>query len=534
MRYISLFYLFLFTMFAPIAGAASAYLPIGGNSHLITDEITDGLSAIDLFGKGVSLTYDDFILLPGQIRFASDEVSLETQLTRRIRLKTPYVSSPMDTVTETKMAIQMALMGGIGIIHYNNSIAEQADMVRIVKRFENGFILDPIVLSDTDTVGDAIHITKQMGFSGFPVTDSGKMYGKLVGIVTKRDIDFVPDLSTPISQVMTRDVITAFEGTSLEEARQILIESKKSLLPIVNQEGNLIALISRKDMKNNKAFPLASKSKDMQLLVGAAVGTRIEDRERVATLSDAGVDVIVIDSSQGDSTYQIDMIRFIKENYPHIEVIGGNVVTMSQAVHLIEAGVDGLRIGMGSGSICITQEMLAVGRGQATSVFQVAKIAHEYGVPVIADGGIRNSGHIFRALALGADTVMMGSMLAGTEESPGDYFMEGGVRMKKYRGMGSLEAMKKNSAERYLNDKNAVKFAQGVSGTVADKGSIKNLLPFLSEALRHSMQDVGAASLQQLAYYRENEALRFEWRTSAAQGEGKVHSLHSYEQPVHP
>lgn len=494
--------------------------------------LADGLSAAALFGRGVSLTYDDFILLPGHINFASDEVSLETQLTRNIRLKTPFVSSPMDTVTETKMAIAMALMGGIGIIHYNNSIEEQANMVRVVKRFENGFILDPIVLSASDTILDVINITKQMGFSGFPVTDNGKMHGKLVGIVTKRDIDFVSDLSTPVSQVMTTEVITAFAGSSLEEARNILIKSKKSLLPLINQKKELVALISRKDMKNNKAFPLASKGKDMHLLVGAAIGTRQEDRERLAALSEAGVDVIVIDSSQGDSTYQIEMIRFIKHNYPHIEVIGGNVVAMRQAEHLIEAGVDGLRIGMGSGSICITQEMMAVGRGQATSVFQVASCAHKHGIPVIADGGLRNSGYIFRALALGADTVMMGSMLAGTEEAPGDFFMEKGVRMKKYRGMGSLEAMQIKSAERYLNDSNAIKIPQGVVGVVADKGSIKNLLPFLAEALRHAMQEVGASSLEQLAIQRESGDLRFEWRTAAAQGEGKVHSLYSFEKPA--
>jgi IMP dehydrogenase len=517
---------FLISTVVPFA-AMSSYLPIEGQG------MTDGLSASMLFGRGVSLTYDDFILLPGHIDFASDQVSLETALTRNIRLKAPYVSSPMDTVTEAKMAIEMALMGGIGIIHYNNSIAEQADMVRVVKRFENGFILDPIVLSASDAVGDVVNITKRMGFSGFPVTDNGKMGGKLVGIVTKRDIDFVSD-TVPVSMVMTKDVITAFEGASLEEAREILIQSKKSLLPIVNEEGDLVALISRKDMKNNKDFPLASKSKDMHLLVGAAVGTRQEDRERVSALNDAGVDVIVIDSSQGDSIYQIDMIRHIKENYPHIEVIGGNVVTVSQAESLIGAGVDGLRIGMGSGSICITQEMLAVGRGQATGVFQVAKTAHQYGVPVIADGGIRNSGHIFRALALGADTVMMGSMLAGTEEAPGDYFFEGGVRMKKYRGMGSLEAMAKNSGQRYLNDSKAVKFPQGVAGAVADKGSVRNILPFLSEALRHSMQDVGASSLEQLELFRESERLRFEWRTAAAQGEGKVHSVYSYEKPALP
>ncbi|HSX04219.1 MAG TPA: IMP dehydrogenase [Rhabdochlamydiaceae bacterium] len=497
-----------------------------------THSFEDGLSAASLFGRGVSLTYDDFILLPGHIDFAADEVSVKTSLTRNIQLSLPFVSSPMDTVTEAKMAIEMAQSGGIGIVHYNNTIEQQANLVRSVKRFENGFILNPIVLSKDQTIADVIRITSEMGFSSFPVTENGKMHSPLLGIVTKRDIDFVSDTSIAVSEVMTKKVITALEDSSLEQAREILIESKKSLLPIVNDKNQLVALISRKDMKNSKTFPLSSKDKNMHLLVGAAIGTREEDKARVKALSEASVDVIVIDSSQGDSIYQIAMIRHIKENYPHIDIIGGNVVTVAQAKSLIEAGVDGLRIGMGSGSICITQEVMAVGRGQATSIYQVAKIAHAYGIPVIADGGIRNPGHIFRALSLGADTVMMGGMLAGTEEAPGEYFFRDGIRMKKYRGMGSMEAMLKNSSQRYFNDKNAIKIPQGVSGEVVDKGSIKTLLPFLAEALRHSMQDVGAESIEQLGAYRENGTLRFEWRTAAAQGEGKVHSLYSYDKAL--
>ena len=400
--------------------------------------IVDGLSASNLFGKGVSLTYDDFILLPSHIDFAAEEVSLETSLTRNFRLKVPFVSSPMDTVTEAKMAITMALMGGIGIIHYNNTISEQADIVRSVKRYENGFILNPFVLSPSSPIEEMIEMTRQMGFSGFPITDNGKMRGKLLGIATKRDIDFVTDTSKEILEVMTKNVISAPEGCSLEEAREILIKSKKSLLPIINGQGELVALISRKDMRQSKMSPLASKGKDMRLLVGAAIGTREEDKERLAALAQAGVDVIVIDSAQGDSSYQIEMVRHLKKNYPYIDVIGGNVVTVAKAKHLIDAGVDGLRVGMGSGSICITQEVMAVGRGQATGIFQVAKIAHDAGIPIIADGGIRNSGHILRALALGADTVMMGSMLAGSEEAPGEYFFKDGMRDEKIPGDGFI------------------------------------------------------------------------------------------------
>lgn len=523
--------------------ALAFLVPICGNSQMLAlreefsdhqheESLTDGLTAANLFGKGVSLTYDDFILLPAHIDFAVDEVSLETSLTRNIRLKLPFVSSPMDTVTETKMAIGMALVGGIGIVHYNNTIAEQAEIVRSVKRYENGFILDPYVFGPSNTIEEMAAVMKQVGFSGFPITDTGNMRGKLLGIATKRDIDFITDTSMKLSDAMTKHVITAPEGCSLEEARKILIRSKKSLLPIVNKEGELVALISRKDMSQNKIFPMASKGKDMHLLVGAAVGTRKEDRERVRALAQAGVDVLVIDSAQGDSSFQIEMVRYIKTNYPHIEVIGGNVVTVNQAKNLIDAGVDGLRVGMGSGSICITQEMMAVGRGQATGIYQVAKYAHERGVPVIADGGIRNSGHILRALTLGADMVMMGSMLAGSEEAPGDYFLQDGVRVKRYRGMGSLEAMAKNAAQRYLNDTSVIKIPQGVSGTVIDKGSIKTLLPFLAQAVKHGMQDIGVTSLKHLAAARESGALRFEWRTVAAQGEGKVHSIHSYENPL--
>lgn len=523
----------MFTRFLLLLGltCSLAASPLSFLSNRAQTRSDDGLSADELFGQGASLTYDDFILLPGYIDFSVSDVSLETALTKRIRLKLPYVSSPMDTVTETKMAIEMALMGGIGIIHYNNTIEEQAAMVRAVKRFENGFILSPVVLAPHHTIGEVLEITATLGFSGFPVTDTGTMRGKLLGIITKRDIDFVSDLSLPIREIMTQDVVTGPEDCSLEEARTLLQSSKKSLLPIVNAERELVALIARKDMKNTKEFPLASTDKEMHLLVGAAVGTRPEEKERVAALVAAGVDVIVVDSSQGNSIYQLAMIHHIKRHYPHVDVIGGNVVTTAQARRLIDAGVDALRVGMGSGSICITQEMLAVGRGQATSVYQVAKCAHQHGVPVIADGGIRNSGHVFRALALGCDAVMMGSMLAGTEETPGEYFFKDGARMKRYRGMGSLESMKARSGQRYLIANHAIKVPQGVSGTVIDKGSVRSLLPFLTEAVKHSMQDVGACALGRLASLREQGELRFEWRTASAQSEGKVHSLYSFDNP---
>ncbi|KAG6416382.1 hypothetical protein SASPL_123811 [Salvia splendens] len=495
--------------------------------------IDDGFPATRLFNQGYSYTYDDVIFLPHYIDFPTDAVSLSTKLSRRVALAIPCVSSPMDTVTESSMATAMASLGGIGIVHYNTSTSNQASLIRQAKSHNIPFSYEIIFRSPSDSILSADE------FCSAPcifVTESGSRRSKFLGFVKKSDWDKLDDKEARVSEYMTKSSITLPTSYSFEDVAGYLAKDNTEFVPLARDNGEgveeIVNLVTGEDVERIKGFPklgLPSLASDGSFLVGAAVGTRESDKERLEHLVKAGINVVVLDSSQGNSIYQIEMIKHVKNKYPELDVIGGNVVTAYQAQNLIQSGVDGLRVGMGSGSICTTQEVCAVGRGQATAVYKVASIAAASSVPVIADGGISNSGHIVKALTLGASTVMMGSFLAGSNEAPGIYEYQGGRRVKKYRGMGSLEAMTKGSDSRYLGDTAKLKIAQGVVGAVADKGSVLKFIPYTMQAVKQGFQDLGASSLQSANDLLQSGVLRLEVRTGAAQVEGGIHGLVSYE-----
>ncbi|XP_061336731.1 inosine-5'-monophosphate dehydrogenase-like [Gastrolobium bilobum] len=491
--------------------------------------IEDGFTAEKLFNQGFSYTYDDVIFLPHYIDFAADAVDLSTNLTRNLRLSTPLVASPMDTVSEAAMAVSMAALGGIAIVHSNTTPSRQASCVRAAKSHRVPIVSDPVFCSPSAAIESGEN------FSDSPfilVTESGNAKSKLLGYVSRADWANQNDKGTRVSDYMAKVPVALTWDADLARIEEELREKEANSAALV-RDGEVVDMVMKEDVERVKGYPrlpaVGSVGADGEWMVGAAIGTREEDKERLEHLVKAGVNVVVLDSSQGNSVYQLDMIKYVKKVYPELDVIGGNVVTMYQAENLIQAGVDGLRVGMGSGSICTTQEVCAVGRGQATAVYKVSSIAYKSGVPVIADGGISNSGHIVKALSLGASTVMMGSFLAGSTEAPGAYEYQNGQRVKKYRGMGSLEAMTKGSDARYLGDTAKLKIAQGVVGAVKDKGSVLKFIPYTLQAVKQGFQDIGASSLQSAHDLLRSRVTRLEVRTGAAQVEGGVHGLVSYE-----
>ena len=467
-----------------------------------------------------ALTYDDVLLLPAYSEVLPREVSTSSRLTRNIWLNIPIVSAAMDTVTEADLAIALAQEGGIGIIHKNMSIAQQAAQVRKVKRSESGMIIDPVTLKNNATLGDAQRIMKEFKIGGIPVIDND---GRLVGILTNRDLRFQKQTARPVNEIMTKDnLITAKEGISMEEAESILQEFKIEKLPIIDQNGKLIGLITYKDILKRKSHPLASKDSLGRLRVGAAVGVTPDLLDRVQALVQVGVDVISIDTAHGHSKGVIDALKSVKKAFPTLDVIVGNIATGEAAVALAEAGADAVKVGVGPGSICTTRIIAGVGMPQLTAVYEAAKALQKYDVPVIADGGIRYSGDVAKAIAGGASTVMIGSLLAGTDEAPGEMIILEGRKFKSYRGMGSLEAMEDGSKDRYFQDaEDDIKklVPEGIVGRVPFKGSVTEILYQMVGGLKAGMGYCGASSIEAM------QQAKFVKITSAGVKESHPHDV---------
>jgi IMP dehydrogenase len=467
-----------------------------------------------------ALTYDDVLLLPAYSEVLPRDTSTAAQLTRRIRLNVPLVSAAMDTVTESDLAIAMAQEGGIGIIHKNMSIERQAQQVRKVKRSESGMIIDPITLSEGATLADAHRIMREFKIGGIPVVDG---QGTLVGILTNRDLRFQRDLSQPVTAIMTRDkLITAKVGLSLDAAESILQEFKIEKLPIVDEAYKLVGLITYKDILKRKSHPNACKDELGRLRVGAAVGVTPDVIQRIEALVKAGVDVISVDTAHGHSKGVIDAVRNIKTTYPTLQVIAGNVATGEGAKALADAGADAVKVGVGPGSICTTRIIAGIGMPQLTAVYEAAKALQGTDVPVIADGGIRFSGDITKAIAGGASTVMIGSMLAGTEEAPGEVVLFEGRRFKSYRGMGSVEAMEEGSKDRYFQDaEDDIKklVPEGIVGRVPVKGKVSEIVYQMVGGLKAGMGYCGAANIEAL------QQAKFVKITSAGVKESHPHDI---------
>ena len=469
-----------------------------------------------IIGEGI--TFDDVLLVPAYSEEIPNQVDLSTYLTKSIRLNIPMMSAGMDTVTEHRMAIAMSRQGGIGIIHKNMSIQEQAEEVDKVKRSENGVITDPFYLSPDNTLEEANNLMAKFRISGVPITENGK----LVGIITNRDLKFEEDFSKKIKESMTSEnLITAKEGITLEEAKKILAKARKEKLPIVDDNFNLKGLITIKDIEKQIKYPLSSKDSKGRLLCGAALGITANVLDRAQELVNAHVDVVVLDSAHGHSANVLNCVRMIKEKFPDLQVIAGNVATAEATKALIEAGADAVKVGIGPGSICTTRVVAGIGVPQITAVMDCYSVAKEYGIPIIADGGIKYSGDMTKAIAAGANVCMMGSMFAGCDESPGTFELYQGRKYKVYRGMGSIAAMENGSKDRYFQSDAKKLVPEGVEGRVAYKGSVEDTVFQLMGGLRSGMGYCGAKDIE---YLKENG--RFIKISAASLKESHPHDIH--------
>ena len=469
-----------------------------------------------IIGEGI--TFDDVLLVPAYSEVIPNQVDLSTYLTKSIRLNIQMMSAGMDTVTEHRMAIAMSRQGGIGIIHKNMSIQEQAEEVDKVKRSENGVITDPFYLSPDNTLEEANNLMAKFRISGVPITENGK----LVGIITNRDLKFEEDFSKKIKESMTSEnLITAKEGITLEEAKKILAKARKEKLPIVDDNFNLKGLITIKDIEKQIKYPLSSKDSKGRLLCGAALGITANVLDRAQELVNAHVDVVVLDSAHGHSANVLNCVRMIKEKFPDLQVIAGNVATAEATKALIEAGADAVKVGIGPGSICTTRVVAGIGVPQITAVMDCYSVAKEYGIPIIADGGIKYSGDMTKAIAAGANVCMMGSMFAGCDESPGTFELYQGRKYKVYRGMGSIAAMENGSKDRYFQSDAKKLVPEGVEGRVAYKGSVEDTVFQLMGGLRSGMGYCGAKDIE---YLKENG--RFIKISAASLKESHPHDIH--------
>tara|TARA_B100001250_G_scaffold73234_1_gene59780 strand:+ start:14152 stop:15615 length:1464 start_codon:yes stop_codon:yes gene_type:complete len=471
--------------------------------------------------KHKALTFDDVLLLPRFTDFLPAEAKLETKVSRNISLKIPLVSAAMDTVTEAAMAIALAENGGIGILHKNNSIEEQSAEVRTVKKYESGVVRDPSTIQSTKTISELMQLTNELSISGMPVVDNGK----LMGIVTRRDFRYADNLSELVSSIMTpyEKLITVKEGFDQEEVKKLMYKNRIEKILVIDEENSLTGLVTMKDIDKSAEHPLATKDSRGQLQVGAALGTGGDTLDRASALSEAGVDLFVIDSAHGHSQNVIDTIKLIKKEFSDIDVMGGNVATPEGAQALIDAGVDSVKIGMGPGSICTTRIIAGIGVPQITAILSIKEKLATNSVPLIADGGIRFSGDISKALAAGADSVMLGGIFAGTEEAPGELELYQGRSFKTYRGMGSIGAMaERNDTNRYSQDgiSNEKMVPEGVEGRVPFKGWVVNVIDQLIGGIRQSMGYVGCKSIEDM-----HQKTQFVEITNAGITESHVHDV---------